>query len=490
MPAASAVASPSPSSPSGRAPTTTRWVRRQLVRQLKRVPPLHRAAKELWVGAKLVRLRLRQARRRLDGDEGSRWQQSTLSFDTPLRAADADALRTALRAAGLEVREGRHTLYLGPQPGLAEVLGPVALAFPPHCGFKILKRFAAPRDARYLYESDVTGEDALMGGIHEQALAGAALAYYDLGPRLRDVVHLRGEGIDLTAMVVEHVDGRAPTMDDHGRLLDALDELRDGRRMAMVNPGIYACTDFDAPDCNGNLLVTDEGLRYVDPQLFQFDFDAVVDDVIDRHRDVLHFGDQLGVVRGGQRFLYQGLPGRADVGRRDPDERWNRFEALMRPHGVEFRDRVVFDVCCNAGLMMTGALHRGARWAVGWDLPKVADAARELLPLLGAGRSTVIGRPLDDDAHLPDDLPDWLDTNDAVCLFLAAWHHVGFPPGVGALPWRYLVYEGREHEDAQTTADNIATMEQRWNARALATRVDSDGLCGPRPVVLLVRNPG
>ena len=42
----------------------------------------------------------------------------------------------------------------------------------------------------------------------------------------------------------------------------------------MVNPGIYACTDFDAPGCNGNLLVTTEGdLRYVDPQLFMFDLD-------------------------------------------------------------------------------------------------------------------------------------------------------------------------------------------------------------------------
>lgn len=465
----------------------SRWVRRQLLQQLKRVPPLHRAAKELWVGAKLVRMRLRQARRRLDGDTGARWQQSTLRFGTPLQATDADALRAELRAHGLDVREGRHTLYVGPCPQLREILGPVVEAYPPHCGFKILKRFAAPEDARYLVETDARGEAALLGGIHEQAFAGTALAHYGLGPKLYDVVHLQGAA-DLTVMVAEHVDGRAPTMDDHRLLLDRLDDLRAQERLALANPGLYACSDFEAPGCNGNLLVTDEGLRYVDPQLFLFEVDAIVDDVVEQHRDALHFGDKLGVVRGGQRFLYQGLPGRTDVGRRDPDDRWGRLEALLAAHDVDFRDRVVFDVCCNAGLMMTGALHRGARWAVGWDLPQVAAAATKLLPLLGASRSTVIGRTLDDDAHLPDDLPPWLHAGDAVCLFLAAWHHVGFPPGVGALPWKYLVYEGREHETAETTAANIATMEERWGATALSTKTASDGLCGPRPVVLLVRD--
>ena len=124
---------------------------------------------------------------------------------------------------------------------------------------------------------------------------------------------------------------------------------------------------------------------------------------------------------------------------------------------------------------------------MGWDLPAVAAAARELLPLLGAGRSTVVGRTLDESVQLAGDVPDWLRGDDALCLFLAAWHHVGFPPGVGELPWRWLVYEGREHEDASITAANVATMEERWRCQAVASRVIADGLCGPRPVVLLAR---
>jgi hypothetical protein len=478
--------------------SAARWARRRLVEQLRRVPPLHRAAKELLVGAKLLRSQLRQAQRRWRGQAPAPWLQSTLVFEVPLHAGDAEALHAELRAHGLVVLEGRHTLYLPPQPGLLAALGPVAAAFGPGCGIKLLKRFAAPHEARYLHHTDALGEAALLGGIHQQALGAAALATVGLGPRCIDVVHLRAGAASITAIIVEHVDGRRPTVAEHARLLDALDALRSRGRLSLANPSGYACGDFAAPDCNGNLWVVGDGasarLRYVDPQVLMMDVPGVIDDVVARHRDVLHFGDRLGVVHGGERFLYQGLPGRRDVGRRDPDDRFEQLAPLLAAHGASLRDRVVFDVCCNAGLMMAGALRRGARWAVGWDLPPVADAARELLPLLGAGRSTLIGRPLKEVASLVEDVPPHVLTPgqvpNGVCLFLAAWHHVGFPPGVGGLPWRWLVYEGREHEEAEITRANVATMEVRWQCRAVAERVLADGLCGPRPVVLLTRSPG
>lgn len=482
---------PSPRLDSPLPVTPVRWARRRLVEQLRRVPPLHRAAKELVVGAKLLRARLRQARRSWQGHAPAPWLQRTLVFDVPLRAADGEALRAELVSRGLAVLEGRHTLYLPPQPGLSAVLGPVAELFGPGCGIKLLKRFAAPHAARWLHETDALGEAALLGGIHRQALAAASLHAMGLGPRCFDVVHLRAGASSITAMIVEHIAGRVPTPAEHARLLDELDVLRSRGLLTLANPSGYACGDFAAPDCNGNLLVAAGGsLRYVDPQVLLFDVPAVIDAVVARHRDVLHFGDRLGVVAGGERFLYQALPGRREPGRRDPDDRFARLAPWLAEHGAGLEDRVVFDVCCNAGLMMAGALHRGARWAVGWDLPPVAAAARELLPLLGAGRSTVIGRKLDAPASLVDDLPPPLreHARDGVCLFLAAWHHVGFPAGVGELPWGWLVYEGKEHEDAETTRANVATMEARWQCRAVASRVLADGLCGPRPVVLLGRS--
>lgn len=439
------------------------------------------------MGAKLLRSRLHRAQRRLRGYSAPPWLQSTLSFDTPLFDGGPGPLHAELLGRGLTVRPGRHTLYLPPQPGLAAALGPVVEAFGPECGFKILRRFAKPRDARYLYQTDALGEAALLGGIHEQALAAAALADLGLGPRVYDVVHLRARGTDLTVLVLEHVRGRVPTDPEHQMLLEALEVQRRRGRLRLANPSGFECGDFAGPDCNGNLIATEQGLRYVDAQVFLFDLPAVIGDVVERHREVLHFGDRMSVVRGGEGFLYQALPGRRDPGRRDPDHRWQTLDALLHEHGITLRDRAVLDVCCNAGLMMAGALQRGCRWAVGWDLPDVATAARQLLPLLGAGRSTVIGRQLGPEVRLVDDLPPWLRAEGSVALFLAAWHHVGFPAGVGELPWSTLVYEGREHEETATTQANITTMEQRWGCRAVASRVISDGLCGPRPLVLLQR---
>lgn len=445
------------------------------------------------MGVKLLRARWRDAQRRWQGHAPTPWLQATLTFEAPLEASTPEALREELLGLGLVVHEGRHTLYLPPQPGLRQALGPVVDAFEPGCGIKLLKRLAPPHAARWLHETDALGEAALLGGIHQQALAAAALCALDLGPRCIDVAHVRGRAASMTAMIVEHVDGRPPTLADHARLLEQLDALRARGLLELANPSGYACGDFAAPDCNGNLRMQGSALRYVDPQVLLFDVPAVIDLVVERHREVLHFGDRLGVVSGGQGFLYQALPGRREPGRRDPDDRFARLVPLLEAHGATLSDRVVFDVCCNAGLMMAGALARGARWAVGWDLPPVAAAARELLPLLGAGRSTVIGRPLHEGVALVDDVPPHVHAPgrpaEGVCLFLAAWHHVGFPAGVGALPWRWLVYEGREHEDAAITRANVATMEARWQCRAVGSHVLADGLCGPRPVVLLARAP-
>jgi len=237
------------------------------------------------------------------------------------------------------------------------------------------------------------------------------------------------------------------------------------------------------------VLEGSEGVAYeAAPVGDDFDRDAVTDSVISRHEETLHFGDVLTVVKGGERFLYQDVPGRSDPGRRDTGTRITEITEMLSRHGVEFEDRVVFDVCCNSGMMMGEALARGARWSVGWDLPRVAVAANDLLSVLGAGRSELHGTGIDNETDFVDDLPTWLAADDAICFFLAAWHHVRFPEGIRDLPWTSLVYEGQENEDPAITAANIATMERTWRCEAVESSTHSDGICGPRPLVLLQRS--
>jgi hypothetical protein len=462
------------------------WLRSQL----RRRPLMHRVAKEALVGFKLARQRLRHsAREPLHG-----WGKQVDSYRTRFAGTDVEGLRAALREHSLQVAEGRHTIYVPPQPGREAVFGAELMAaFPPQAGIKLLKNFAHPSRARYHYEAGSLAEAALLGPIGNQVFAAAALYAYELGPRPYDLVHLTGTraGVDMTAVMCEHVDGRIPSVAEYEAFIAELRALEQRGLFRFANPSRYDCNDFFPPDCNGNLITNADGPRYVDPQAFLFESDKVVADVLAKREQTLHFGDVLTVVNAGQRFLYQEIPGASANARRGTGERWQAIEGLLARHRVRLDRRVVFDVCCNSGMMMHGSLARGAHWAFGWDLPAVAEAADRLLPLLGSGRSTVFGRQLGLDTNLRADLPDWAarycEDRGGVCLFLAAWHHINFPPGVGELPWTDLIYEGQENEQVATTDQNVATMAERWRARELERIVIRDGLCGPRPLAYLRR---
>jgi len=461
------------------------WLRAEV----RRRPVIHRVAKEALVGIKLARQRIQQrGREPLHG-----WGEQVRSYRIPFTGADASALRLALQEHSLQIAEGRHTIYVPPQPGREAVLGGELLAaFPPEVGIKLLKNFAHPSRARYHFETSSVAEAALIGPIGNQVFATAALYAYGLGPRPYDLVHLIGAGgADITAVVCEHVVGRKPSPAEYDDFIGQLRALEQRGLFGFANPSRYDCYDFYPPDCNSNLLISDAGPRYVDPQAFLFEEQKVIHDVLAQREEVLHFGDVLTVVHSGQRFLYQEIPGASASARRGTGERWRAIEAMLARNRVQLDRRVVFDVCCNSGMMMYGSLARGAHWAFGWDLPAVAEAADRVLPLLGSGRSSVFGRQLGLDTDLRADLPEWAAqwsrAHGAVCLFLAAWHHIDFPPGVGELPWTELIYEGQENEPAEITQKNLATMAERWRARELERIVIRDGLCGPRPLALLRR---
>lgn len=455
---------------------------------IRRHPRLHSVAKEALVGYRL----LRQRWRRGETEPVHVWGRQVPRYAIPFAGSDPNSLRAALGEHGLSVAEGRHTFYVPPQPGRDAVFGAEFLAaYPPDVGVKILKNFEPPSRARYLHETDVAAEAALHGPISNQVFAAAGLHANGLGPRPFDLVHLAGAKADLTAIVSAHVEGRKPTMAEYDWFIAQLRALEGREVFTFTNPSRYDCGDFSGPDCNNNLIVGPAGPRYVDSQCFLFE-DGVVADLLAQREDTLHFGDVLTVVNAGQRFLYQEVPGRSGPARRGTGERWRAIDDLFARHGASLRGLVVFDVCCNSGMMMHGALVRGAVWAVGWDLPQVADAADALLPLLGSGRTSLVGAELGLETDLRSELPEWIaertKEQPGVALFLAAWHHIGFPPGVGDLPWAWLVYEGRENETTATTDENVATMGERWRADAVERFIIRDGIGGPRPVVLLRRS--
>jgi len=473
-------------------------MKQSLIRALHRAPPLHRAVKSLVLLCLLLRNRLFRffGARHLSPDSNI-WLQGIDTF--PAGPAFAfrtiDDLRRALIHMGITFAEGTCALYLPPQAGLHELLGPITTAYPPDAGYKIVKRFAKPKEAQYVSDQvpwwRTSIELRLLGSVYTQAFSAACLNAFGLGPRCYDIAHIAAPQADLTVFVSEHVDGRTPTVAEHASFMSRVKELKERGIVGLVNPSGFGSPDFAAPDCHRNLLIAADGnLSYVDPQLFLFDAAAVTESFVLAAQRVLHFGDRTPLVNGGRNYLYQGIPGLRKTAKRDTERRWGVIQEVLGRHGVQLADKVVFDVCCNSGMMLAQGLAHGARWGVGWDLPDVAAAARSILNLVGAGRSTVIGCHLTEDYVLSSDVPTWLrpHADGAVLFFLAAWQHVGIPHDIARLSWRWLLFEGHADDDAPTTRRVCKMISERWRCDEVARTTVSDGLSMRRHMVLFERS--
>jgi hypothetical protein len=403
--------------------------------------------------------------------------------------AHVDELRALLGRRGIAYEEGRHTLYLPPHENLGKIFQDSQLPSSPGCGYKVLKRFAAPDEATYLSEADNQAIVKLLGGIHTQARSMACLSVMDLGPRLEEVLHLKSGKSSITALAVEHVVGRAPSVREYRDFMDRLRELMSQGLLSLANPSGFDCGDFDEPLCNGNLIIDEHDRpRYVDPQLFLFDDGKILGALAGSSATDLHFGNKTQMISRGREFLYQEIPGMSSNAKRGTLERWKRIDELFARHQVSMDGVSAFDICCNSGMMLAQTLARGAQQAYGWDLPEVALAGNMILQVLGAGRARLIGAEITEDHDFVSELPHApSDDKDNICFFLAAWQHVGIPKGVGDLPWKWLIYEGHQDDDSTTTKKVLEKICAKWRCEILESTSVRDGLSDARPLVLLAR---
>lgn len=470
-------------------PKTKNWLKETL----RRSPRLFRAAKEIAIASKVLRHR---ARTLLSGPQRFTYPlQTTPAYEVPegVVVRSAEDLLSECAKRGLETAQGRHTVYLPPQAGLSQFLGSVVEKYPPSAGFKILRRFARPDEATYIDGADTVAVKFLVGNIQTQAHSAACLHALGLGPRLYDTVRVSFAGVDATVMVVEHVDGVVPTVAEYDGFLARLRVLQQKGIFQLCNPSGYECDDFASPGCNGNLLrCSDARLQYVDPQQFLFDTKAVLDEIVLEGTDVLHFGDRSRLVNQGQNFLYQEIPGYGSAAKRGTQARWEVISGMLRRSGVDLGSGPALDVCCNSGMMLGQALGAGAPWGFGWDRPAVAATGTRLLGVVGAGRSTLFGTEINEEYNFSGDVPGWAANlgTDGALFFLAAWQHVGVPFGVDALPWKWLVYEGHQDDDASTTRDVLDKIKSRWRCDTVHEAGYRDALSSERPLVLLRRTFG
>jgi hypothetical protein len=341
--------------------------------------------------------------------------------------ANLDDLRAHLAAHNGRFVDRPGEIYVPPQEHLATLLGRFVEAYPASAGFSI----AEP------------GSDSDQPGAREHRLDEApAHVALEQGPRVHDVAVLVTRRGRLACVVLEHVEADAPR-------------------------GALSAPSADARAEAGH--------------------DVRVRQVLRSATDSLHFGSSR-LSRGGRRYLYQSVPG-LEAGKRDTERRWRHLSALLAQHDLTVEGRVVFDVGCNAGMMLAHALADGAYWGVGWDRPHVAAAAERVQYAMGNTRTTIVGADLDEAYPLTRDIPPHLGhrTADAILLYLAVWRHLGLLRDIQDLPWSTLLFEGHQGESSAQRARVFREVEQRWGCRLLASTMVSDGDSDARPVALFAR---
>lgn len=419
-------------------------------------------------------------------------RQDFLKWEVEIEEPEgATQLLDAFHRSGLSTCEGTHTIYLPPQAGLDNLIPEITRFYPPNSGFKILKDLRAPDEASYLIPTaQVQWRRRFIGGPREQVATANYMHSLGIGPRVWDVCCWKIGRVECTVFVMDHVTGPSPTREQHRAFLEKLDSLTQNSFLTVLQPNWREHRDFATPDCNGNLIFSNElgAPQYVDFQNFTIaPPSAWSRKAAHRGSNVFHFGGGR-LFRSG-RYLYQSIPGLSKGGKRSTERRWAFLAKEFQKMGLDISGRLVLDVGCNAGMVLNSALGIRAGWAMGWDRPEVIDQTRELLMSLGASRFDLIGAELSPKYHLERDVPEHLKPrlHGSVIFYLSVREHIGISASLGRIPWHVLVYEGHQGEGIQDSFKELASLMDE-NVHVAVSETLADGDSRPRPLVVLQRD--
>ncbi|HEY8187236.1 MAG TPA: lipopolysaccharide biosynthesis protein, partial [Pyrinomonadaceae bacterium] len=199
--------------------------------------------------------------------------QAVITWDVPLPCCNTPAeLMNWFSDHSIEVREGGHTFYIPPQPGLEKILPTIVNFYPARSGFKILKDFGHPKQTRYFYKhrKSLFVLGMLIGTPAEQVITASYLYSLGVGPKVYDLTCWRSSSSYYTVFVVEHAGEKSPNEAQYEYSMDRLHDLHSHSRLRILIPGWKWNEDFMPPNCNSNLVFSETRGRalYVDFQNF------------------------------------------------------------------------------------------------------------------------------------------------------------------------------------------------------------------------------
>lgn len=396
-----------------------------------------------------------------------------------------------LKANDLGYHEGGHAVYLPPS-SFKSVFADLAKSYPSTAGLKIVKEQGSVDQNSYV--GTVSKGDSLLHltsvyGHRHLTLVANLLHSSGLGPRLFDLIEINCGDVVWTAYVIEDVSGGTPSMEQCQEGIGQLRQLENAGVLRVVTPEGFNDDEFRCPECEKNALVTEDGsFRYIDFQNFVLaDYGGYLKKTALEATEASHFGDQ-SIVRGG-RYLYQSVPGVNLPAKRKIEDRVRVLQQMLESTGTSISERLVLDVGCNIGMMMSEYLRMGARWTHGWDRRHVVVHTEKLLLALGCTRFSTSGTDITGAYDLRKDIPDFLApaTEGCVVSYLAVRGHIGWIESLRTIPWSILIYEGHEGETQQDFEQYLREFNQNGAIEVAAVADYLDGDSDRRTIALLRR---
>ena len=389
-----------------------------------------------------------------------------------------------------EHEAGAHSYYLCPTKWSESLLAPIQKNYPPGCGLKIRKGSGDQDSKGFTNDSSGRVQKYLAESHKGQLLVANYLSAVGISPRLYDVFEISGNGCVCVAYVVEHIPNENTDCSKCSMVVDYLKNITLQGKLTLVNWNGFDDTDFKCPNCNGNLLrATDGDPKYVDTQNFSMgnNFHQHLADVAEASRNVSHFGDQSRLFGG--KYLYQRIPGLNLPAKRDPALRADVLDGMLESAGLSIEGAIIIDVGCNLGLMGAQYLKRKSHWVHGIDMPAVVENAHAISLSIGLTRFSYHGCLITKEINLLSDAPQFYQEERLPLWisYLAIRGHVGWVDHLSSLDWDYMLYEGHEFDDENSTRRHLAELNEMANIEVLEKRSVRDGTSESRFFALIAR---
>lgn len=426
------------------------------------------------------------------------WQE-VLPVQTPrtidvsgLRITTADALVAHLGSVGASYGEGSHAIYLPPESVQLTAFKSLTEDYPSDAGLKILKNPGGVDETGYLLGRAKGDSRIQVGMVHSHkhlSLVANLLHVNSIGPRLYDLVNLKCGDQMWTTYVVQDVGSMKPTIDQCEAGIRTLRKLDAEGVIRVILPEGFDDEEFECPGCGNNALVNKHGqFTYIDFQNFLLgDYETFLTNLATEAAEQTHFGDSA-VLRGG-RYLYQSVPGVKLPAKRSVANRMKTLSRLLEEAGVSVAERLVLDVGCNIGMMMSEYLKLGAKWCHGWDRALTTPHTERMLLALGCTRFSTTGTDITASRELADDLPKHTTASLDGCVisYLAVRGHLGWLDSLKEIPWSFMIYEGHEGETEKDFETYLDELRSLTNVELGPTSTYVDGDSEERTVAILLR---